>query len=225
MSTLRSQLAQVITEVGFSKWGVADISGLHPLSDGYPTAVSIGLSYEIPFESYHEPSYLGLTVRVREAFDGKFARVLDFLKQTGIRHVVPGVAPHDPANGVPVYPHKLSAARAGLGWIGKSTLLVTPEFGPRLRLATILLADQLEADLPVTESRCGACDKCSVACPNEAIYDVLWQPNAGSKQPFSAANCGKREEYIATLGRKHACGHCLLVCPVGGLGNYRPASP
>lgn len=224
MSTLRRQLARVITEAGFSKWGIAEISGLHPLSEGYPTAVSIGLSYAIPFESYDEPAYLDLTVRVRGEFDRKFARVLEFLDETGVRHVVPGVAPHDPANVVPVYPHKLSAARAGLGWIGKSTLLVTPEFGPRLRLATILLAEKLEADLPVTESGCGACDKCSVACPNDAIYDVLWQPDAGAKQPFSAANCGKREEFVATLGRKHACGHCLLVCPVGSSGNYHPVS-
>jgi epoxyqueuosine reductase len=221
MSIERSQLSPLIAEAGFSTWGVADITGLHPLAQENPSVLSVGMSYVIPFARYDEASYYALTVQVRTEFDRRFSRLQDFLTEAGLRHLVPGSTPHDPTAAVPVFPHKLAAARAGLGWIGKSTLLVTPEFGPRVRLGSILFAEEIEADPPVTESRCGSCDHCYRACPNDAISNELWSAESARTPHLSAAQCGKRESFVATLGRKHACGHCLLVCPVGNSGICR----
>jgi len=56
-----------------------------------------------------------------------------------------------------VFQHKTAATRAGLGWIGKNGLLITPEFGPRVRLGTVLTDMELPYGKPVEESRCGEC--------------------------------------------------------------------
>ena len=66
------------------------------------------------------------------------------------------------------------AARAGLGWFGKSTNLLTPEAGSWVLLADLLTSVELEPDAPLKKS-CGACTRCVSACPTGAIvapYDL-----------------------------------------------------
>ncbi len=65
--------------------------------------------------------------------------------------------------------HKMVATRAGLGWIGKTDLLVTKQFGPRLRLVTVLLKnDPGYHAKPIEKSRCGNCVICVDKCPAKA---------------------------------------------------------
>ncbi len=68
-----------------------------------------------------------------------------------------------------VFSHKMAAHLAGLGWIGKSCLLVTPEAGPRIRFATILTDAPLEATGKPMEQRCGQCEECVKICPVSAF--------------------------------------------------------
>ena len=102
---------------------------------------------------------------------------------------------------------------AGLGWIGRSSLLVTPEFGPRVRLATIFTRDEIgPAAHPITGS-CGECIACAEACPAGAI----------SKNAYYVNKCRK----IVTYARgeyKTFCGLCMQVCPVGITGNRMRAT-
>lgn len=65
--------------------------------------------------------------------------------------------------------HKTVAAVAGLGSIGLSRLLVTPEFGPFVRLGTIITDTFLSNDQPLAENPCDLCGVCKDACPAEAI--------------------------------------------------------
>lgn len=67
--------------------------------------------------------------------------------------------------------HKTVAAIAGVGSIGLSRLLVTPEFGPFVRLGTIVTDAPLGADQPLDENPCDNCDLCRKACPVEAIQE------------------------------------------------------
>jgi len=113
-----------------------------------------------------------------------------------------------------VFAHKTAATRAGLGWIGKTGLFVSPEAGPKVRLATVFTDLPLDLGTPVTEGRCGSCRRCLDACPADAGRDVAWRAGMPRDELFDAAACSR---YMDTLGPAagHTCGLCVAACPFG----------
>lgn len=65
---------------------------------------------------------------------------------------------------------KVWAARAGIGWIGKHTNVITKEFGSWIFLATVICNSEFDYDKPM-EDYCGTCHACIDACPTKAIVD------------------------------------------------------
>ncbi len=61
------------------------------------------------------------------------------------------------------------AQRAGLGWLGKHSLLISPKIGSWVLLSEILLDLDLPLDAPIETDHCGTCTRCIEACPTEAI--------------------------------------------------------
>jgi epoxyqueuosine reductase QueG len=111
--------------------------------------------------------------------------------------------------------HKAVARMAGLGWQGKSLLIVTPEFGPRVRLATVLTDMQLETDAPL-RNRCGKCSKCADSCPALAIRNVSTDSNYSDREAaINLQKChNKLLEFqtIPDIGYTF-CGVCISACP------------
>lgn len=117
------------------------------------------------------------------------------------------------------FSHKMAATRAGLGWIGKTDLLVSKAFGPRIRLATVLTHHRLDpCGKPITESRCGACDICVKLCPGQAATGKLWNSTLDRDEFYNAFRCMEacRKLSLERLDRKISlCGICVSVCPLG----------
>ncbi|MBW2123020.1 MAG: hypothetical protein JRH07_14435 [Deltaproteobacteria bacterium] len=68
-----------------------------------------------------------------------------------------------------ILPLKLAAVRAGLGWQGKHSLLISKKYGTFLALGGIITNADLEHNIKVEPNRCYSCDKCQQACPLEAL--------------------------------------------------------
>ncbi len=113
-----------------------------------------------------------------------------------------------------VVSHKLIANLAGLGWIGKNCLLITPQCGPRIRLATILTNMPLDSSKPI-ENRCGDCNLCVQICPVKAFTGVPFNPREPREKRFNAHLCHKyQREREAKMGDT-LCGLCVYICPYG----------
>jgi len=117
------------------------------------------------------------------------------------------------------FSHKMAATRAGLGWIGKTDLLVSEKFGPRIRLATVLTNHRFDnLGIPIAESRCGKCNICVEACPGQAASGKLWNINVDRDEFYDAFKCRDmcRKLSLTRLNKKISlCGICICVCPQG----------
>jgi epoxyqueuosine reductase len=117
------------------------------------------------------------------------------------------------------FSHKLVATRAGLGWIGKTDLLVSKRFGPRVRLASIV-TDQALTPLgtPIDKSQCGTCSACITRCPGHAANGKLWDTSVFRNEFFDPFKCREYCRYISKekLDKNISlCGMCVCVCPKG----------
>ncbi len=116
-------------------------------------------------------------------------------------------------------PHKTAAHLAGLGWIGKSALLITKEFGPRVRFATVYTDAPLPAGTP-RKAGCGACRICVDACPADAFTGNGFDPEKPRDHIYDADACNlyMKDRRLSLLG-KHVfggnCGLCVQICPYG----------
>lgn len=116
-----------------------------------------------------------------------------------------------------IFQHKTAATRAGLGWIGKNGLLVTPKYGPRIRLGTLLTEMELPYGQPMTESRCGECRLCVTSCPAAALHGVNWEAGMSREKIVDAHACSVfMHDSYRHIGRGSVCGICMRVCPHGG---------
>ncbi|NPE07557.1 MAG: epoxyqueuosine reductase [Asgard group archaeon] len=113
------------------------------------------------------------------------------------------------------FPHKTAAILSGLGWIGKSALLISFEHGPRVRFATILTNAPLIADKAQETSNCGSCKICVEACPAEAMTGELWFFGNPRSKIFNAHACHKHLKIQEQRVGETICGICIAVCPFG----------
>lgn len=115
----------------------------------------------------------------------------------------------------PLFTHKMAATSAGLGWIGKNGLLISPDFGPRLSLATILTDAPLQAGTPIEHSLCGDCGMCMEFCPSDAITGEEWSRREPFSELIQLDRCASHKKKIKALHGKPNCGLCITICPYG----------
>ncbi len=204
--------------------GFADISGLPTAVRGQmKSAISIVVALDVSIinEISEGPTrrYYHEYQRVNEFLTSLCASTVDDLKKRGhnASAIEPTIRIKDSAmkSLTTPLPHKTVATLAGLGWIGKSALLITPRYGPAVRLATVLTDATVEAGKPVDDSRCGDCTKCVDRCPAKAIAGENWAKGMERESIYDAHAC--RAEATGTSGRIGVqvtiCGICINACP------------
>jgi epoxyqueuosine reductase len=118
------------------------------------------------------------------------------------------------------FPEKIYAAKAGLGWIGKNTTLISPQFGSWIFLAGLLTTVELEPASGATEAspivdRCGDCNRCVEACPTGALFAPY---RLDARRCISYLTVEYRGDIPEELRRKmgnrlFGCDACQEACP------------
>ena len=110
---------------------------------------------------------------------------------------------------------RAAAVRAGIGWWGKSTMVLDPRYGPWLLLGTVVT----DADLPTTAPMvrdCGTCDACIPACPTGAIVAPgLLDASRCIAHWTQTGGIIPVEFRKAMADRVYGCDDCLDACPPG----------
>ena len=169
-----------------------------------------------------EPMDIGLTETVPSALSGSatgmgytydtvvLLTITQYIRNLGYRAVA---SLNDSALAIPL------AVQAGLGEVGRHSLLITREFGPRLRLGKIFTDMPLEIDEPTrfgVREFCDICQRCSTACPPRAITH-----QAPSRKPHSVSNLKGVLKWTTNaekcfrfwVGQNSDCSICIRVCP------------
>ena len=112
---------------------------------------------------------------------------------------------------------KDAAALAGLGAIGRNNLLITPEFGPRVRLRALLIDVCFEAQPVSTFAPCEGCPApCRQACPRSAFHSGVYSRLlCDAQMKEDEANVSPVDADGQTMQRIRYCRACELACPVG----------
>lgn len=198
-------------------WSIADIS-YSCFKDYFAKAIIIVQHYKgfITTQEYNEEKYHHIILETKTVLDEKIYSLKLFFDMNGIKNYIPPVAQADEINLIAPFSFKYAAVQAGLGWIGKNGVLITKEFGPRVRLGAILIDYSLKSGNPIKASLCNECHACVDACPRGVIYGVDWNISSRREELLNYQLCNKiRSEYIENNGRKHTCGYCILACPWG----------
>lgn len=225
-----ASLKNAARSFGAAQVGVADLALLRGIAtepadllDGFSRAVSLAVPLSGPIMDAlgdkPTPLYARHYLMVNGLLDDIALRVGLMLQESGARSLpLPASQVLDPVAWTSYLSHKAVAVAAGVGWQGKSLLTVSPLFGPRIRLATVLTDAPLAPDKPL-KNRCGSCDKCAQACPAGAIKNVNtgWH-YASRDEALHFERCAVKvtTEFAALPGVGHPiCGVCVRVCPFG----------
>lgn len=108
------------------------------------------------------------------------------------------------------FSHVMAAKYTGLGTIGLSHCLLTPEFGPRVRFVSVFTEAILPPDPMVEEDICIRCGLCALCCPKKAL--ALREDRVIGDYDKEA--CLEKAEELTRM-RCYPCGICIKVCPMG----------
>jgi epoxyqueuosine reductase QueG len=228
---LREELENLARDLGSDLFGISDLETARSFIEkqggqsvaAFPRAITIGIrlldAVVDELCQHEEPSvlftYRGLYNSVNAQLDRTALLVAKKVQEMGYKaYPILASQTSNPTKLQGVFSHKLAAHLSGLGWIGKSCLLITPDHGPRVRLATVLTDAPLKTGAPLV-SRCGDCKKCIDICPAEAFTGIPFDPSEPREARFKAGLCKEYTDRRARLFGEGLCGLCVYVCPYG----------
>lgn len=219
---LSERLKKILLEGGADLVSFADIGEIPEESrKSMPRAVSlaVALDPEVLRGIEEGPTwpYFREYERVNGRIEGLCRLAAAFLEERGFRAIVLSSTTEqwNRETFSAGFSHKAAATRAGLGWIGKSDLLVTKRYGAAVRLGTVLTDGPLAPAEPVDASRCGRCSACVDRCPAGAIGGSNWEKGVPRERLYDPSRCAAQaRRFCAALDIPSTiCGICIVACP------------
>jgi len=202
--------------------GYADISILpDSQTHEYPYGIAIGIALDtniiknIPSGPHME--YYNHYREVSDKLNNLTEELADFIKSLGYSAYPQSRANvSQDENYRTALPHKTICTLSGLGWIGKSALLINSEYGGAVRYYTLLTDIPVVVGTPIAQSKCGDCIICHQQCPASAINTLNWDTSVNRDDLLDAGRCKKTKiERGKKIGgtKDGSCGICIAVCP------------
>jgi epoxyqueuosine reductase len=230
---IENDLQAMAMSLGADLYGVADLRTFvdavvgqgGELVSGYPYAISVGVRLlDTIVDQVPNRALRGVRVSYRshtyDVINGRLDQISSLLagrlQQEGYRSMpVPASERIDDERICAMFSHKMAAHLAGLGWIGKSCLLVTPQYGPRVRWTTVLTDYPFSKTGTPMDPICGNCEECVKACPIGAFTGRMFDQNEPREARFDARKCDQYFKDLERQAPKPMCGVCVFICPHG----------
>jgi epoxyqueuosine reductase QueG len=189
-------------------YGVADMQLLKEMETGLPTDLKKFINM-FPYAIVLGAQYGKLGIKASGGERAMFLEnaafsIMEYLENKGYRQlIIHSEDEFDPINRLGFMSLKLLAKTAGLGWQGRSLLIISPEYGPLHRLIAILTDLPLQINQPI-KNECGDCRKCIEECPQNALTFVSFIDHPSSREDVLD---------IKTCLGDNGCLVCILSCP------------
>lgn len=230
---LNEEIRALTMHNGINYFGVADLSLAKeaivdqggPEIAGFPYAISLGITLmhhiidQLPRRAersvavnHRHHAYDTINQRL----DITASIIAGYIQQKGYRVLpLPAAKRVNDEKICAAFSHKMGAYLAGLGWIGKSCLLVTPDYGPRARWISVLTDAPLNPTGSPMEEKCGSCTECVDICPVNAFTNRNFSPDEPREMRYNARKCEQYFDSMADDVIPAVCGMCMFACPYG----------
>lgn len=179
------------------------------IMDDAVSMISLAYLYDTPYE--HEEDKPKIS---RYAWGKDYHKILKRKLKSVCRKIEalePGIKTRAYVDDGPVL-EKSWAVKSGIGWQGKHTNIIEPEYGSFFFLCEILINKVLDYDKPA-EDLCGSCSICLNACPTGALYEPYKLDANLCISYQTIENRNEIPSYIDTSGWIFGCDICQDVCP------------
>ena len=199
-------------------YGFTDIA-YSEYANTYRSALVFAVPYgeQLTIETYSEEKFEKGIQDAKKVVEEILEQLQKMLDEYNVKYYVPPVAQNNEMDLTAPFSFKFAAINAGLGWIGKNDVVITKQYGPRVRLSAILINELFIYGNKIIKSNCPEnCKKCVDVCPHKALHNVQWNINSLRNDIIDYRLCNeKRSIYLKTHGRKNACGLCMAACSFG----------
>ena len=219
-----NEIKQILFELGADLCGIASVDrfteapeGFHP-HDVLPSCQSvIVIAKKMPAGTLHSKSAIPYTIArnlIAQELDAIAVKFCGMVEENGILAVPAGTlgpCRQDPKTGRTraAVSAKHSAVAAGLGWLGKNTLLITPEYGNMVWLTVILANARLEPDKIPDGNPCNdRCRLCIDNCPVQALGNPEMNQGACFAHAFGD-DYGNGNWIFKCYACRSICPYCL----------------
>lgn len=221
MNIKQQDIEKLVVDLGGTLVGFSNVYDKLPeVLKKYPYAITVGihLSNAILDEVKDKPTftYFNHYRAVNSLIDHIILRILLHIEKDGYNAYTISASQSIPDAERPysgIFPHKTAAVMAGLGWIGKNGLFISRDYGPSVRLGTVLTDMPLEVNKEILNNQCGNCRKCVDHCPAMALTGIIDENYDRDKIVDAKACSDYMKDKYKHIGRGSVCGICISICP------------